>query len=462
MKLYLETFLFAKMEAKALSMRTSRCVLFLLTCFCVAPLHAHIGSPDTFVQAEAGPYVFLMAAHPPATYPGALELDFRFDPANHLTAVTVSLDNAAPAGIQFFTDGTAAIPLWLTRMTSHQLRINVQGSLGSGEYTLTLPAQSQPATGEISTRYRVLLLYSAASLFAVFAAAIFVGNPKVYYASAQGLPPRVIAVGLIALALFFTVLAFRKPALRATTKINAVLTPEGRLDFTLVNPNETFSDLIPDHNKLLHLFLIREPQHDVFLHLHPQQVESGSFTTPLPAMPPGTYTLFADFYHADGRGETATQTVTFPAQSHTTIADPDDSIAILPPLSRADASVRTAHLADGYTLQLGAPSKLTSRAVNLLKVTLLDPAHQPPGDMQLYLGMPAHAVVLRTDDAVFAHIHPGGTLPMLANSMPMRMSARSNTATIPYGFPSPGRYRLFVQMKHGHFIETGAFDLDVR
>ena len=37
-----------------------------------------------------------------------------------------------------------------------------------------------------------------------------------------------------------------------------------------------------------------------------------------------------------------------------------------------------------------------------------------------------------------------------------------NTVAFPYGFPSVGRYRIFVQMKHGSTIETGIFDADVR
>jgi hypothetical protein len=28
----------------------------------------------------------------------------------------------------------------------------------------------------------------------------------------------------------------------------------------------------------------------------------------------------------------------------------------------------------------------------------------------------------------------------------------------PYGFPSAGKYRIFVQMKHGETVETGVFD----
>ena len=38
----------------------------------------------------------------------------------------------------------------------------------------------------------------------------------------------------------------------------------------------------------------------------------------------------------------------------------------------------------------------------------------------------------------------------------------SSTVEFPYGFPSAGRYRIFVQMKHGNTVETGTFDADVR
>ena len=32
----------------------------------------------------------------------------------------------------------------------------------------------------------------------------------------------------------------------------------------------------------------------------------------------------------------------------------------------------------------------------------------------------------------------------------------------PYGFPAAGRYRIFVQMKHGAVVETGVFDAVVK
>jgi hypothetical protein len=30
----------------------------------------------------------------------------------------------------------------------------------------------------------------------------------------------------------------------------------------------------------------------------------------------------------------------------------------------------------------------------------------------------------------------------------------------PYGFPTAGRYRIFIQMKHGSKVETGVFDAE--
>ena len=53
---------------------------------------------------------------------------------------------------------------------------------------------------------------------------------------------------------------------------------------------------------------------------------------------------------------------------------------------------------------------------------------------------------------------------MAMSNMPgmvMNEGALPNTVGFPYGFPSPGKYRIFVQMKHGGTVETGVFDADV-
>jgi len=122
---------------------------------------------------------------------------------------------------------------------------------------------------------------------------------------------------------------------------------------------------------------------------------------------------------------------------------------------------------DGYTMRMELASVLHPRSGQMLRFTLLDPAGAKPTDMQLYMGMSAHAAVVKTDGKVFAHIHPAGTIPMAANSgggmAGMDMSAAPESeVSFPFGFPSAGSYRIFVQMKHGSVIETGAFDLLVR
>jgi hypothetical protein len=51
-------------------------------------------------------------------------------------------------------------------------------------------------------------------------------------------------------------------------------------------------------------------------------------------------------------------------------------------------------------------------------------------------------------------VNAGGGVSAIA----MSMDPRSAEVSFPYGFPKPGYYRLFVQMKRGGTIETGVFD----
>ena len=92
--------------------------------------------------------------------------------------------------------------------------------------------------------------------------------------------------------------------------------------------------------------------------------------------------------------------------------------------------------------------------------------------MQLYMGMLGHAAFVRTDLSVFAHIHPAGSVPMAALALTepenphaghamFAAGAPPSAVSFPYGFPKPGAYRIFVQVKRGGQIETGIFDAKV-
>ena len=129
-------------------------------------------------------------------------------------------------------------------------------------------------------------------------------------------------------------------------------------------------------------------------------------------------------------------------------------------------------LPDGYTMVWDAPASLTASSPYAFRFTLLDPSGQPASGMQPYLGMAGHAAFVKTDGSVFAHTHPEGSAAMadvmlanasLASTPAMAMDkAIDPSVSFPYGFPTPGRYRIFIQMKHASTVETGVFDADVK
>jgi hypothetical protein len=128
------------------------------------------------------------------------------------------------------------------------------------------------------------------------------------------------------------------------------------------------------------------------------------------------------------------------------------------------------------------------------KFRLEDASGKPVANLEPYMGMAGHAEFIRSDLSVFAHVHPDGSVPMaaveladatlaknseaavpsnssaLAEVKTLDMSAMPGMATgpigpdvsFPYGFPQPGLYRIFVQVKYDGRVETGVFDAQVK
>jgi hypothetical protein len=166
---------------------------------------------------------------------------------------------------------------------------------------------------------------------------------------------------------------------------------------------------------------------------------------------------------------------------------PDDAAAFPPPLSQGMLGSSCTE-PDGYTMVWSKPPVLTAGTAYIFHFALLDAKGKAASDEVPYMGMAGHAAFVKTDGTVFAHTHPEGSASMaammLANSsnggdmsgdamagmnmpmMNMPMAAPNekipNTVEFPYGFPTPGRYRIFIQMKHGNTIETGTFDAMVK
>jgi len=88
--------------------------------------------------------------------------------------------------------------------------------------------------------------------------------------------------------------------------------------------------------------------------------------------------------------------------------------------------------------------------------------------------MAGHAVFLSHDRAVFAHVHPTGSVPMAALALVNKGGADPHAGhhmapeplapeiAFPYACPRAGDYRIFVQFRRGDVVETAIFDTSVR
>jgi len=232
----------------------------------------------------------------------------------------------------------------------------------------------------------------------------------------------------------------------------------------------------------MHLYAIRWPQMDAVFHLHPMLAGKGDFRMALPAMPAGEYRLYGDVVHRNGFPETLTATVDVPSGMAGGPLGSEDAEGTPPPLSKGMLG-DSYKLPDGYVMVWDKPATVTANTAYAFRFRLLDPDGKAATDMQPYLGMAGHAAFVKTDGTAFAHTHPEGSAAMAAmmladNSsgnegtgmsmnmpakmdMPMHSEPLSNMVEFPYGFPSPGRYRVFIQMKHAGTVETGVFDVMV-
>jgi hypothetical protein len=169
--------------------------------------------------------------------------------------------------------------------------------------------------------------------------------------------------------------------------------------------------------------------------------------------------LFADVVHASGIPETVTGQIKMSGvQATATPLSGDDSAWSADQPSKTKIN----WVRDNTPL---VPKRLTT-----FTFRVEDEHGQPVNDLELYMGMPGHAVFVRRDLKVFAHVHPSGSAPMAAIEMTMpgnmshapHMTSSPSTVTFPYGFPEPGQYRIFVQVKRAGAIITEAFDADVK
>jgi hypothetical protein len=458
---------------------------------------AHLGSPDVFYEGAAGPYHLLVTIRPPLVVPGVARVEIlsatgdvrqiHIAPLPLTTAVVArgaspDIVKRSPLDPRVFT-GLA----WLMESGSWQVRIQADGALGQGELSVPVPVFAHPGPRmskpvEIQLFAFLVFLVAGAIGIAGAAAREAVLQPDQIPAPSDLRRGRV-AMGIMGVVLatvvYFAAWWWNDEASSYARFIPkpAALSPQvsqdGRLTLRLSAdpPLQQLNDLIPDHGHLMHLFLIRLPEMDQFWHLHPEQIDAGLFRQDLPAIPAGRYQLLADIVHRNGILETLAAEADFPQITGYPLQG-DDSGASGPPLSQAALGRDSSPLAGGGRIICERDSSLASQQPSWLRFRVQEENGKPASGLEPYMGMAGHAVVVSSDLSVFAHIHPMGSAPMaaisLANpSFDPHALHRGGAGTLPpevsfpYGFPKPGAYRIFVQVKRAGRVETGIFDLRV-
>ncbi len=479
---------------------------------------AHVGSSIVVQEGMAGPYGLRVMVRPPGVIPGLVEVIVRSTtPTTIPTSVSVrpalwryGLKGAPPAEPTMPVPGevgTFSTHVWI--MESGSYAFHVQASGPAGEGSLVVPVSSAATTASTVPTWLggVLLALSGflvVGLISIVGAAsrdgaIAVGEAA--HARDRQRSRKAMAVATCIIAVMLTggwkwwdaVDNDYRRRLDKPLAVEAAVTSGDARTLTLrvTDPSWTFVDpkepgvrkqsgtpLIPDHGKLMHLFLIEAGAHGAIAHLHPVRNDVSTFTTPVAGIPSGTYWVFADVVRESGYAVSMADTVTVPTGASKPNVDGDDAWTTAPVIVKG----APAALSDGATMSIrvdGTPAvgrDVTIRA----RVTDADGS---PTALVPWLGMAGHAMVVRTDGQVFMHLHPMGTGSMAAQERLLRREAGDTVnhgavqptsmdahtmlsvmgdVSFPVAFPSAGNYRVFVQVRRTNgTINTAAIDVVV-
>ncbi len=445
------------------------------------PVAAHVGSPDVFFEGLAGPYQVFAAIRVPQVIPGVAEVELRIPGQGErevrLTPMPLTGPGARFAPTPDRAQVSTADPtfyrgkLWMMSTGSWQVRVEIEGGQGRGELRIPVPALARRTTemdAALGSALFVLLLFLALGAVAIAGAAtgqgpVPPGEPIPASRQRRAWVVMGVAAVLVGGAIWggdrwwkaeaagYSRIIFKPLAMKTALQGNRLAID---LEHTGWLQDKSFEDLIEDHGYLMHLFVVSSTMDRVW-HLHPQLVAGGRFEQKLPSMPAGQYRLYGDIVHRNGLPETLVAEVDWPAITGE-------------PLQGDDAA---SALSADYRMVMDSPASAKAGRLEVLKFRLLDNAGQPARDRETYLGMPAHAAVIRADGQVFAHLHPSGTVPAAALALAQPQDAHAghsmmadlpDEVTFPYGFPAPGEYRIFVQMKRAGVVETGSFTVQVQ
>ena len=482
---------------------------------------AHVGSPDTWFEGAAGPYQLTVQIETAGVVPGVARVYVRAtgDPPDQVTVQANKFDatgGAPPPEPAAPVEGDPGLflgKLWIMSGGSNSVTVNVSGSKGSGKVVVpvVVVAYSRLKLDKpMGAGLAAMGIFLFAGLVTIVGAAVREGSlapgevpPETKRRRARKAMALTAIVSIAMLAGGWRWWnsedrAYERNMYRPLASSASIVEADGRRmiqvaiqDSSWIHRNDTawlerrsgtsWSPLIEDHGKIMHLFMIRDDM-AAFAHLHPETRDSVTFPAHLPSLPAGRYRVFADIVHESGFTHTLVDTVDVKAAGDTTaVGNPDDSWFAGPA-----ATGTVAALGGGTTVEWekGSAPLVAGRPASL-RFTVKN-ADGSPATLDPYMGMPAHAVVQRDDGSVFVHLHPMGTISMASQmafemrepgdsirgtlgkrisatdmSSMQRVAPTVGTVSFPYAFPKAGRYRVWVQTRTAGRVMTAAFDTDV-
>ena len=195
---------------------------------------------------------------------------------------------------------------------------------------------------------------------------------------------------------------------------------------------DTVTDFDITHERQLHLIVVSRNLVD-YHHLHPVKGDDGVWIAEIPALPAGSYRVFADTRPTGADGITLGTDLTVGDG----VADTDGAVAPL--------AGETTATVDGYEVELSGTPAVGESTLTFSVLDNGEPVVPHP-----YLGASGHLVALRAGDLAFLHVHPLGDATEQAPGI--RFAAE---------FPTAGTYRLFLDVSIDGTVRTAAFTVEV-
>jgi hypothetical protein len=443
---------------------------------------AHVGSSGVLYQGQAGAYRVLVSLQPPDVIPGTANVTVYVENGDVRSVMARPIyfrtgDEGAPSADELSAVANQANQfqgiVWLMAGGATSVQLTFDGDSGKSELVVPIAAVST-AQRDMPAGLGVLLSILGLFLVTLLITAIGASASDGLLRAGVSLTPkqkrtRWINMGIATVACTAILYGgsswwnswaddyrqFMYKPLEGKAKIineNNERVFQLKIDTLQLAQSRqrrtTLSYLIPDHGKLMHLFLVRQNTLDAFAHLHPERRDTTTFEAYLPKLPAGKYLVYADIVQRSGFTETITDTIDIPALYGNALlkTDPEDTYVVSDPINNpklipTDENVvicgkpgTKTKLKDGSSVAWEGKNNVAFEAGKpyQLAFEVFDPTGKP-AVLEPYLGMNGHAAIVKSDGSVYIHLHPVGTYSMAAQ---MSMQNRIADTTRIYRLPT--------------------------